>query len=306
MMKQSASLLIAAALGLATINGAHAHTTIRALNGQTQCLRPYRSNYDFNSPVTGNGDALMCNALGNSNPGVPACAVQAGTDVEVDFEWWPGTKFQADVYDQKAVIHPGHKGPCLAWIAEGFDVQPGQQKWAKIAEEGLVGNRFCTEIVNQNGGVWRFRIPAGLKPGDYLLRVELIAHHITNNPEHYVRCGHIRVEGDGNEVPTDLIAIPSNEYKNPNMVGFKYNLYSGNQGAYAAIGPQVAALAEDSRPAQQQQQQQQPQQQAAPAQQAQEEEETAAAAPAKEEENYVQADTKPAAAAAADTYKPAP
>ncbi|KAJ3080226.1 hypothetical protein HK102_003210 [Quaeritorhiza haematococci] len=246
MSRISASTTAAALLLLiaATTPLANAHVVIKGLNGQSNCLRPFRTGETVNFPITGaESDELMCNALGaDPNVKIPACEVAAGGNIEIEYWHNPSGKFEFDNF----VIHPSHKGGCAAYLSDNLSVRPGVDKnWAKIAEQGRVGDKFCTELVNQNDGRWNFKVPAGLKEGTYLLRTELIPLHLgSGKPEHYVQCAHIKVTGGGSgTLQGERVAIPSPEYQNPSMPGVKINIYNiPNTGDIPVLGPKVATV----------------------------------------------------------------
>lgn len=50
-------------------------------------------------------------------------------------------------------------------------------KWFKIAEDGLNGGTWAVDTMIANQGWNYFTMPTCVAPGDYLMRVELIALH---------------------------------------------------------------------------------------------------------------------------------
>lgn len=120
--------------------------------------------------------------------------VQAGDSVWLQWNGWPA----------------GHVGPILDYMApcgsEGCaSVDKSSLRFFKVAHAGLRNgtNTFHTEMLSRNKG-WLVRIPAGLKPGDYVLRHEVIALHAAgriNGAQNYPQCFSLRVEGRGTELP---------------------------------------------------------------------------------------------------------
>lgn len=93
-------------------------------------------------------------------------------------------------------------GPCSEFNSSEGD-------WFKIAQEGLLSGTvtegwwYQRNFQEWDGGPskWSERIPASLKPGEYLIRHEIIALHIANRPQWYPECAHLVVSGNGTEVP---------------------------------------------------------------------------------------------------------
>lgn len=67
-------------------------------------------------------------------------------------------------------------------------------------EEGWWGQRA---LQNWDGSpdLWTSTIPKDLRPGNYLLRHEIIAIHIPNKPQWYPECVQLVLEGEGKSVP---------------------------------------------------------------------------------------------------------
>lgn len=63
-----------------------------------------------------------------------------------------------------------------------------------------------------SGGGWHyFTMPSCIAPGDYLLRVELIALHSAGSQggaQFYMECAQIRVTGSGTKTGTNFVSMP--------------------------------------------------------------------------------------------------
>lgn len=109
------------------------------------------------------------------------------------------------------------QGPVIVWLykcAGDFSACDGSgANWFKIDEGGFHGDGTTvfldTEtpsgwdiatLVGSNKG-WTSSIPAGLAPGNYLIRHELIALHQANNPQWYAECAQLVVGGSGTASP---------------------------------------------------------------------------------------------------------
>jgi hypothetical protein len=82
-------------------------------------------------------------------------------------------------------------------------------------------------MVNGNAGV-QYTIPSCLKPGNYLVRHELIALHSAYSypgAQFYPGCHQIKVTGSGNTVPSSLVSFPG-AYKSTDP-GVTYDAYRG-------------------------------------------------------------------------------
>lgn len=115
---------------------------------------------------------------------------------------------------------PHEWGPIIAYMAacngpcNEVDVNDGARRWFKIYEAGLLNG-------TASGGYWKVRdlyknyepfrviIPKNLRPGNYLIRHEIISIHFTITM-YYMECAHLEVTGGGNAVPEDkdLVSFP--------------------------------------------------------------------------------------------------
>jgi hypothetical protein len=94
------------------------------------------------------------------------------------------------------------KGDCRTFDTTNAD-------WFKIGEEGLLsgtiqeGEWFQRAFGTWDGSpsLWSENIPKSLKPGNYLVRHEIIALHSENKPQFYPECAHLEVRGNGTGFP---------------------------------------------------------------------------------------------------------
>jgi hypothetical protein len=116
--------------------------------------------------------------------------------------------------------------------------------WFKIDEAGFHGDGTKVfldtetpsgwDIAKLVGGnkQWQSTIPAGLAPGNYLIRHELIALHQANAPQFYAECAQLVVTGSGTAVPdaSYKAAIPGYCAQNdPNIKVRNIGLRSGKR-----------------------------------------------------------------------------
>jgi cellulase len=155
-------------------------------------------------PINANQTQIIC-AKGGSNANI-SVPVTAGADVRL--RWW-----------QENVAWPSsHHGPIINYLApcEGpcSAVDMSTLKFVKISERGFIrqtdqpeGYWAADELIADNGS-WNVSIPAGLAPGEYVLRHEIIALHVAftgtgaysaSGAEFYPQCVSLKVEGSGTE-----------------------------------------------------------------------------------------------------------
>nr|CCA94931.1 putative glycoside hydrolase family 61 [uncultured eukaryote] len=120
----------------------------------------------------------------------------------------PGTpaKFTADAKAGSAITAhwnpwPHNGGPLSVWMVEcpgdcaSFS-SPHTASWFKIHEEGLEGTQKLIKAANS----LTVKIPASLKPGNYLIRHELI--NLARPPaEFYPECAQLKITGGGTKSP---------------------------------------------------------------------------------------------------------
>ncbi|KIK68801.1 carbohydrate-binding module family 1 protein [Collybiopsis luxurians FD-317 M1] len=200
--------LIAAACFVAS---ASAHATFQELwiNGVDQgssCVRLPLSN----SPVTDvTSDDLTCNVTPTPSNGI--CSVMPGDSVTVEMHQQPNDRSCAT-----QAIGGDHYGPIniyLAPVANAITADGPSASWFKISEIGLPSDNpdyWGTEVLNDNCGHYTFTIPPNIKPGNYLLRAEVIALHVASSvggAQFYMSCFQINVGGSGTISPSG-VAIP--------------------------------------------------------------------------------------------------
>ncbi|KAJ1945508.1 hypothetical protein EC988_005741 [Linderina pennispora] len=228
---------------LVTVAQAHTYLSHLTIAGtrhpEGECLEPYPKLR--NRPVLFvDSSDLTCGLNRTKSASVKSCPVQAGTDVIA--EWHHNNDSPSD-----DVISASHKGPCIFYMAPAASDGKGDV-WFKIFEDGYDPSTktWCINKLRDNKGKIAVKIPPSLKPGDYLLRGEVIALHNadaihTENPKRgaqfYVHCGHITVTGGGSEVPKGH-AIPGvYKYTDP---GVHFNVHKPFS-EYVIPGPPVCA-----------------------------------------------------------------
>ncbi|KAK7026786.1 hypothetical protein VNI00_015444 [Paramarasmius palmivorus] len=140
-----------------------------------------------------------------------------------------------------------HKGPLVTYMARApSDItkwSPGNSAvWFKVHETGKTsdGKWAATDILQANGSIYKFKIPKNLKPGQYLIRHEIIAlHGAFNYPgvQVYPVCIQVEVTGSGNALPTSFVSFPG--AYNQNTPGIVFDVYTDPSLSYPIPGPTV-------------------------------------------------------------------
>ncbi|TPX10132.1 uncharacterized protein E0L32_001329 [Thyridium curvatum] len=237
--------LLAALAGAATV-AAHGHVTNIVINGvSSEGYNPFSFPYMQNPPTvvgwtttqTDNGfvapDAFGTNDIachrGGKNAGGHA-VVAAGDSVSLQWDTWPES----------------HHGPVLDYLAdcgaagcEKADV--ASLEFFKIAEVGLVDGakapgRWGDDVLIANNNSWMVQIPAGIAPGNYVLRHEIIALHSAgqaNGAQNYPQCVNLQVTGGGSDRPA---GVKATQLYKASDAGIKFDIYKDNL-QYPIPGP---------------------------------------------------------------------
>ncbi|KAE8446402.1 hypothetical protein EG329_012007 [Mollisiaceae sp. DMI_Dod_QoI] len=138
--------------------------------------------------------SLACNFPGDPAPS--SIPINAGDNITAVYYYWLHTV-----------------GPMVLWMADCgascATLNLTTANWFKIAERGLLSGTIQTGTWGQRAfqnwdgtpDLWTETIPGDLKPGNYIIRHEIIALHIANKPQFYPECAHLVVSGNGTAVP---------------------------------------------------------------------------------------------------------
>ncbi|GKT51165.1 putative endo-beta-1,4-glucanase D [Colletotrichum spaethianum] len=213
-MKISAIILSLAA----TVSG-HAIFQKLSVNGVDQgSLKGIRAPSSNNPIQNVNDGGFACNNnIQHKDSNV--ISVPAGAKVGA---WWGHVIGGAQGgNDPDHPIAASHKGnghdpirPIIVYLAKvdnAASTGTSGLKWFKVAEAGLSGSTWAVDTMISNGGWHYFTLPSCVAPGDYLLRVELIALHgasVQGEAQFYMECAQIRVTGSGNKVGSEFVSFP--------------------------------------------------------------------------------------------------
>ncbi len=113
-------------------------------------------------------------------------------------------------------IAKSHKGPVMAYLAKvdnAASVGTSGLKWFKIWQDGFdTGSRkWGVDNMMSNNGWSYFNFPTCIAPGQYLLRVEILALHSAKTSgaaQFYQSCAQIQVSGSGTFTPSSTVSFP--------------------------------------------------------------------------------------------------
>ena len=239
------TLVLAAGAGLVA---AHGHVSEIKINGKTYQGYP-ASSAPYENPkveriawadtATDNGFVgpeafgtadIACHRGGA--PGALTAKVAAGDKVELFWDTWPES----------------HKGPVIDYMAacdgDCAKASAGSLNFFKIAEAGLVDGssnpaKFASDSLIAANNSWTTTIPATLKPGNYVLRHEIIALHAAgqeNGAQNYPQCINLEVSGSGSELPA---GTPATKLYTAADAGIKFDIYK-TLTSYPIPGPKLA------------------------------------------------------------------
>jgi hypothetical protein len=171
---------------------------------------------DIRDGSTADGPDIVCNQGGAKAGSTQVLTVSAGD--EVKFKLAVGAKFQ-------------HPGPALVYMSKApgsVTSYDGSGDWFKIFQEGFCsGDMQSTGWCNYNRDYVTAKIPKDTPNGEYLVRAEHIGVHRShvNQPEHYVSCMQVKVQGGGSGKPGPMVKFPG-AYKATDPYA-NFSIYNG-------------------------------------------------------------------------------
>lgn len=183
-----------------------------------------------NQAMTCGPDAKLASFVAPANPGSTIDVLWSANDRS----HWPHNTGPMEVY----------LASCGSTSCDKFDASNAQ--WFKISEVGKTNNGWAQQD-QFNGKAHSFQLPPTLAAGGYLLRHEIIALHLSNQPggaEFYPGCAQIKVGGNQSGAPSanELVRFPG-AYKDDDA-GILVDAF--NNAAYKFPGPAVSKLASKS------------------------------------------------------------
>jgi len=188
---------------------------------------------DFNPTLSASDFKVRCN--GGTSAGLSA-PVKPGDSVEAIWSQWTHSQ-----------------GPIMVWMYKcsgDFSSCDGSgAEWFKIDESGFSGDGKSVFLDSETPSGWGIAKLVGgnkgftstipnLKPGNYLIRHELIAMHQAGAPQWYAECAQLQVTGSGTGEPTQKTSIPGYAKQSDSNISFNINNHSLPQ-TYTMPGPPV-------------------------------------------------------------------
>lgn len=149
-------------------------------------------------------------------------------------------------------IASSHKGPTQVYLAKVDDAVSASAtglKWFKIASDavtssGVWGVDDMIKNTDSNGFGWqKFTMPSCIAPGQYLMRVELLALHSASSEggaQFYQSCAQIKVTGSGSYSPASSAEMSLPGGYTATDPGILANIYDSSiYTSYKAPGPAV-------------------------------------------------------------------
>jgi cellulase len=200
-----------------------------------------------NNPVTDvSSSNIICGAPGYTSQTV--LTVAPGDRIG---QWWQHVIGGGQIpNDPDNPIAKSHKGPVMAYLAKvdnaaSVGTNSGLQ-WFKIWQDGFdtSSRKWGVDNMVANNGWTYFNLPQCIAPGQYLLRVEILALHSASNTggaQFYQSCAQIQVTGSGTYKPSSTVKFPG--AYSANDASIHINIYGktgtpDNDGkAYTPPGP---------------------------------------------------------------------
>ncbi|KAI1383481.1 glycoside hydrolase [Hypoxylon trugodes] len=163
----------------------------------------------------------------SATPGQAYVEVTAGSTMTLQWFTWPDS----------------HKGPIIDYLADCgssgcTSVKKEGLKFVKIAQSSWKsGQDWATDDLIHNQFKWQVKIPANLKPGQYVLRHEIIALHgafDVGGAQAYPQCINLHVSGSGSKSISG--GVPATNFYKADDPGIHFDIY-GDIKSYPNPGP---------------------------------------------------------------------
>ncbi|KAI0595187.1 glycoside hydrolase family 61 protein [Biscogniauxia sp. FL1348] len=184
-----------------------------SVNGQKQgSLVGLRAPSDNNPVYDVTSQDIICQRQGTTSNKV--INVSPGDEIGAFFGHVIGGAQFAN--DPDNPIAKSHKGPVTAWLAKVDDAASASKtglKWFKIWEDTFDTSTKQWGVDNMiaNQGWVKFDMPQCIAPGDYLMRVEILALHsarLNMQAQFYMSCAQLKIGGSGTFSPTQTFSFP--------------------------------------------------------------------------------------------------
>ncbi|KAI1198438.1 lytic polysaccharide monooxygenase [Nemania serpens] len=196
---------------------------------QTPGWRALNQDNGFVSPSAYSTSDIACHK--SSTPGQTYVSANGGDTLTLYWNTWPDT----------------HRGPIINYLAkcagECTSAAPGSLSFTKISQAAYISGSnpgsWVTDSMIAKNFTSDVKLPAGLAPGNYVLRHEIIALHSAGSPngaQSYPQCLNIKVGGSGSKaLPA---GVPATKFYTASDPGILFNLYTSFS-SYPIPGPAV-------------------------------------------------------------------
>lgn len=176
------------------------------------------------------GPNIICHE--NAKPGALTAPVKAGGTIEMLWTPWPD----------------GHHGPVLSYLANCNGncsaVNKTELQWFKIEQQGLINFTAATtpgfwasDLLTADNNTWTFQIPEDIKPGNYVLRHEIIAlqyGYEVDGAQNYPQCINLQISGSGTVTANTTLG---EQLYTPTQPGILFEIWRSNITTYPIPGP---------------------------------------------------------------------
>lgn len=180
------------------------------------------------APSNASNSDIICHK--GATPGRISAPVKAGGNISLTWNEWPES----------------HHGPVLNYLANCNGscqtVDKTALKFFKINESGLLNDDikpglWGTDLLIKNNFTWNLRMPDDIKPGNYVLRHEIIALHLAaslDGAQLYPQCVNLVVGGSGTKSPNGTSGQVLYKEHDP---GILFDIYESLTTGYPIPGP---------------------------------------------------------------------
>ncbi|KAI0973488.1 glycoside hydrolase family 61 protein [Xylaria arbuscula] len=194
---------------------AEAHTIFQevSINDQKQgSLVALRAPNDNNPVYDVTSQDIICQKAGRTSSTV----INVNPGDQIGAYWGHVIGGAQFANDPDNPIASSHKGPITAWLAKVDDAATASKtglKWFKIWEDtfNTSTKKWGVDNMISNQGWTKFQMPQCIAPGNYLLRVEILALHSARTSmgaQFYMSCAQVKIGGSGAFSPSQTVSFP--------------------------------------------------------------------------------------------------
>ncbi|KAI1303786.1 glycoside hydrolase family 61 protein [Xylaria venustula] len=194
---------------------AEAHTIFQevSVNDQKQgSLVALRAPNDNNPVYDVTSQDIICQKAGRTSSSI----INVNPGDQIGAYWGHVIGGAQFANDPDNPIAASHKGPITAWLAKVDNAATASKtglKWFKIWEDTFNPStkKWGVDNMISNQGWTKFQMPQCIAPGNYLLRVEILALHSARTSmgaQFYMSCAQLKIGGSGAFSPSQTVSFP--------------------------------------------------------------------------------------------------